>query len=70
MPGRVDQALRRSHANAQGAQRDSSRRLVGPRAPIRLGVFASAVAFRILLALAPFALFALALLGFLSLDEV
>jgi len=35
-----------------------------------LGVFASAVAFRILLALVPFALFALALLGFLSLDNV
>jgi membrane protein len=35
-----------------------------------LGVFASAVAFRILLALVPFGLFALALLGFLSLDEV
>ena len=35
-----------------------------------LAVFASAIAFRILLALVPFALFALALLGFLSLDEV
>lgn len=35
-----------------------------------LGVFASAVAFRILLGIVPFALFALALLGFLSLDEV
>ena len=35
-----------------------------------LTVFASAVSFRLLLALIPFALFALALLGFLSLDEV
>jgi membrane protein len=35
-----------------------------------LGVFASAIAFRILLALVPFCLFALALLGFLSLDDV
>jgi membrane protein len=35
-----------------------------------LGVFASAIAFRILLALVPFCLFALALLGFLSLDVV
>ena len=35
-----------------------------------LGVFASAIAFRILLGIVPFALFALALLGFLSLDEV
>ena len=35
-----------------------------------LTVFASAVSFRLLLALVPFGLFALALLGFLSLDEV
>lgn len=35
-----------------------------------LTVFASAISFRILLALIPFGLFALALLGFLSLDDV
>jgi membrane protein len=62
-----------ARALAVDGRRDDTglvRRFADAASANALSVFASAVSFRILFALVPFALFGIALLGFLSLDEV